>query len=50
MNQTLENGKKTNFRSDFGPNLVPQIFIVGLTSTRYYTLFQAIIVCNIRHN
>ena len=27
MNQTSENGKKTNFRPDFGPNLGPKNFL-----------------------
>ena len=33
MNQTLENGKKPNFRPDFGlfgPNLGPQLFFFFL--------------------
>ena len=35
MNQTRENDKKTpSFGPDFGPNLVPEIFFVGRTSTR----------------
>ena len=34
MNQTWENGEKTNFRPDFGPNLGPKIYFVGFLSTR----------------
>ena len=37
MNQTWENGKKTNFESNFGlfgPNLGPLIFFLGFTSNR----------------
>ena len=34
MNQTWGNGKKPNFRPDFGPNLVSKIFFVCFTSTR----------------
>ena len=37
MNQTWENGQKTNIRPDFGPfgpNVDLQTFFVGLTSTR----------------
>ena len=33
--------KKPSFRADFGP----KNFFVGFTSTRFYTLLQAIIVC-----
>ena len=36
MNPTLKNDKKPNFGSDFGsfgPNLGPQFFAVGFTST-----------------
>ena len=40
MNQTWEKGKKTNFGPNFNPNLVPEF--VGFTSTRSYTLLQAI--------
>ena len=29
MNQTWENGKKSNLRSDSGPNFGPQIFFCG---------------------
>ena len=43
-NQTWENGKKSSFRSDFGPNLGPKFFFMGFTSTRYYILLQAITV------
>ena len=34
----------------FDPKLVPQIFFVGFTSTRCYTLLQAITVCNFKEN
>ena len=38
MNQTRENDKKTRVLGPilacFGPNLVPEIFFVGRTSTR----------------
>ena len=33
--------KKPSFRADFGPKNL----FVGFTSTRFYTLLQAIIVC-----
>ena len=36
MNQTLENGKKTNFGTNFGlfnPKLGPKIFFVGFICT-----------------
>ena len=36
MNQTWENSKKTNFGSNFGmfgPNVSPQNFLVGFTSS-----------------
>ena len=36
MNQAWENGKRPNFVPDFGmfgPNLDPQIFLAGFTST-----------------
>ena len=53
MNQTGENGNKPNFGLDFGPfgpNLGPQIFFMGFTGMIYYTLSQAIIVCNFKEN
>ena len=53
MNQTWENGKKTNFESDFGPlgqNLGSQISFVDFVSTSSQTLFEAIIVCNLKEN
>ena len=40
----------TNFGPDFGPNLVTQNCFVRFTSTRRYTLLQAIIVCNLKEN
>ena len=43
--------KKTNLGSDFGPNLVPTFFFMGfITSSRYYTLLQAITVWNLKEN
>ena len=53
MNQTSENGKKTNFGPNiglFGPNLVINFFFVGFTSIRCYTLLQVIIVYNFKEN
>ena len=53
MNHTCENGKEPNFWPNFGtcsPNLGPQIFSVGFTSTRCQKLLQAIIVCDLRKN
>ena len=53
MNQTLKNGEKPNFGSDFGsfalnshpvPH-VPNIFM-GFTSARCQILLQVIITCN----
>ena len=49
MNQTWENGKKPNF-APFGLNLGPQIFFEDFTSTRCYTLLQAIIVYYFKEN
>ena len=34
----------------FDQNLVPKIFLVGFTSTRCYTLLQAILVCSLKEN
>ena len=53
MNQTWENDEKPNFGPDFGPfdpNLGPQNFFDGFTSTRCWTLSKAIIVCNFKEN
>ena len=53
MNQTWENDKKPNFGADFGPfgpNVGLQICFAGLTSSSSYTLFQAIMLCNIKKN
>ena len=50
MNQTWENGQNSSFGPDFGPNLVPKNVSVGLTSTRTYTLLQAIIVSKFKKN
>ena len=57
MCQTWENGKKPSSRSILAPlaqiwtpkNFI-WIFLVGFTSTRCYTLLQAIIVCNFKNN
>ena len=46
MNQTRKYGKKPSFGADFGL----KFFFVGFASTRYYTLLQAIIVCNFKEN
>ena len=46
INKTWENGKNL----DSGTILALKIFLVGFTSTRYYTLLQAIIVCNFKKN
>ena len=53
MHQTWENGQKPNFWPNFGPfspNLDPRNFFIDFTPTRYYTLLQAIIVCNFNKN
>ena len=53
MNQTWKKDKKPNFGPDFGlfdPNLGPQTFFAGFTSTSSWTLFQAIILCNLKEN
>ena len=54
MNQTWENGKKNLILglilACFSPNLDRQIFFVGVTSARCYTLLQAIIVFNFKEN
>ena len=53
MNQTLENDKKPNFGLHFGPNLVLIFFFFfffDFTSTRCYTLLEAIIVCTFKEN
>ena len=53
MRQVWESRNKTNFGADFGPFLPKfnlQIFFVGFTSTRCYTLSQAIIACNFKEN
>ena len=52
----LKNNKKPNFGLDFGPfdPNVPRpplpTFFVSFTSTSNYTLFQAIIICNLKVN
>ena len=54
MNLFLENGKKPSFSPDFGLFFAqiwsPKILFVGFTSSRCYTLLQAIIVCNFKDN
>ena len=53
MNKTRKNNKKPNLGPDFGlfgPYLVPKIFFAGFTSSKCYTLLQAIIVCNFKEN
>ena len=54
MNETWENDKKTLILGfilvRFSPNLVSKIFFVGFISSRYYTLLQAIIICNFKEN
>ena len=50
-NQTWEKGKKPSFRTNFGtfgPNLGPKIFFIDFTSTKCYTLLQAIMASNSR--
>ena len=42
--------KKPSFRPDFGPHFAPKFYFVGFTSTRYYTLLQAIIACYFMEN
>ena len=34
----------------FGPNLAPNFFFEGFTSTRYYTFLEAIIVYNFKES
>ena len=53
MNQTWENGKKPSFKPGFGPfglHSDAKNFLVGFTSTRWYALLQAIVVCNFKQN
>ena len=53
MNHAWENGKKLNFGPDFRPfgrNLGPQFFFVSFTATSKKTLFQAIILWNLKQN
>ena len=54
MNQTLEMVKKLILGlilARFNPNLAPPIFFfVGFTSTKCYTLLEAIIICNFMEN
>ena len=53
MNQTWKNDKKPNFGPDFGPfgpNMDPKKSFCVFTSTSNTTLFQAIILCNLKEN
>ena len=50
MNQTCKKGQKPRLRPNFGPNVVPQNFVVDFASTRCHALMQAIIVCNFKEN
>ena len=50
MNQTGANCKKPNSGPDFGQSGPKTFFIVGFTSTRCYTLLQAIIVFSLKEN
>ena len=49
-----ENGKKNHFGPDFDPFWLKfgpkKKILVGFISTKYYTLLQAIIVCNFKEN
>ena len=45
--------RKPNFGPDFGlfgPDLGPQFLYLSFTSTSSKTLFQAIILCNLKEN
>ena len=46
INQTLKNDKKTNFGPNFGP--FAQFSFVVFKSSKSWTLFQAIILCNLK--
>ena len=53
MNQTWQNDKKPNvgpYFGPFGPNLVPQRCFTGFTFTCSWTLFEAIILCNLKES
>ena len=50
MNRTREDGRTPSFGPNFGQNLVPKKVFVGITSTIFYELLQAIIVRNIKEN
>ena len=54
MKPTLENGKKPLslglILASFVPNLVHNNVFHGSTSTRCYTLLQAINICNLKEN
>ena len=48
--QTLEKIKKPSFWPVFSQIWSPKSFFVGFTSTRYYTMLPAIILCNFKEN
>ena len=53
MSHAWENGKKNNFGPNFQPfgrNLGPQFFLMGFIATSSKTLFQAIILWNLKKN
>ena len=50
MKKTWENGKKTILDLILVQIWSPKFFLVGFTSSRCYTLFQAIIVSNFKEN
>ena len=51
MKKTWENGKKTILGLILVQIWSPKFFLVGfITSSRWYTLFQAIIVSNFKEN
>ena len=53
MNQTWENGKKSNFWPNFGPfrpNLSQPIFFMSFTSDGSKTLLETIVLGNLKEN
>ena len=53
MKQTSENNKKPNFGPNFGlfgSHLGPKNVFGGFYHTSPYTLFQSIILCNLKKN
>ena len=53
MSHTWKNGKKPNFGPNFGPcgpNFVPPICFGQFTSNISQTLFQVIILSNVKQN